>query len=152
MYSTALTYRAAPMAPRRNLHGQLQLLILPGIIAAFVAILTMHGCAASGDKPAAAAGRCSSEEKAHCICKEPSVISFTVEDMACPNCAKELQAVIAAVKGVKAAKVCFEDKKAFVTLDRDHPATMEAIQAAVAKRQEEHSKMESDPNCIKPKG
>ena len=72
--------------------------------------------------------------------------------MGCPNCAKELTEILRGVPGVTEAKVCFEDKKAFVTLDKDRPATMEAIQAAVAKRQEEHLKLENDPNCLKPKG
>ncbi len=152
MQQTETTYRAAPMALRRNLHWQLQLLILPGIIVALVLMLTMHGCAASGEKPVASGSKCSPEEQKSCICKEPGVISFSVEGMGCPNCAKELQAVLVAVPGVKSAKVCFEDSKAFVTLDKDHPATMEAIEAAVAKRQEEHLKLESDPNCLKPKG
>lgn len=152
MQQTDTTYRAAPMALQRNLHWQLQLLILPGIIVALVLMLTMHGCAASGEKPVASASKCSAEEQKNCICKEPGVISFEVEGMGCPNCAKELQEVLVAVPGVKTAKVCFEDAKAIVILDKDHPATMEAIEAAVAKRQEEHLKLESDPNCIKPKG
>ena len=152
MQHTELNHRAVPMALRRNLHWQLQLLILPGIIVALFAMLAMHGCAASGGTTVASAGKCSPEEQKNCICKTPGVISFAVEGMGCPNCAKELQEVIAAVPGVKAAKVCFEDKKAFVTLDKDHPATMEAIMAAVEKRQEEHLKLENDPNCLKPKG
>jgi copper chaperone CopZ len=137
---------------RRNLHLQLQLLILPAIIFALMAALVMKGCAAAPRSEASATSKCSPEEQMNCICKQPGVISFAVEGMGCPNCAKELQEVIAAVPGVKAAKVCFEDKKAFVTLDKEHPATMEAIEAAVAKRQEEHLKLENDPNCLKPKG
>lgn len=146
--------KPAPSLPilRRNLHLQLQLLILPAIIFALMAALVMKGCAAAPRRDAVASSKCSPEEQKGCICKTPGVISFTVEGMGCPNCAKELQEVIAAVPGVKAAKVCFEDKKAFVTLDKDHPATMEAIMAAVEKREEEHLKLESDPNCIKPKG
>lgn len=79
MNKTKVTHAASPLALRRNLHLELQLLILPG-------------------------------------------------------------------------KVCFEDNKAFVTLDKDHPATMETIMAAVEKRQEEHLKLENDPNCLRPKG
>lgn len=137
---------------RSSIHFQLQLLVLPGVIFALVAFVLLNGCAGPHEESVGSISGCSSEETSHCICKEPGVVSLEVEGMGCLNCVKELQEVLASVPGVKAAKVCFEDKKAFVTLDRDHPATMEAIQAAVAKRQEEHSKMESDPNCIKPKG
>ncbi len=137
---------------RRNLHFQVQLLILPAIVFALLAVLMMKGCAAAPRTEATTSSKCSPEEQKHCICKTPGVISFAVEGMGCPNCAKELQEIIAAVPGVKAAKVCFEDKKAFVTLDEAHPATMEAIKAAVEKRQEEHLKLENDPNCLKPKG
>ena len=152
MEQIELNHRAAPMALRRNLHCQLQLLILPGIIVALVAMLAMHGCAASGDGSIASASKCSPEEQKNCICKQPGVISFAVDGMGCPNCAKELTEVLRGVPGVTDAKVCFEDKRAFVTLDKDHPATMEAIEAAVSKRQEEHLKLESDPNCLKPEG
>lgn len=146
--------KPAPSLPafRRNLHLQFQLLILPAIIFALIAVLMMKGCAAAPRNDAAASTRCSPEEQQNCICKTSGVISFTVEGMGCPNCAKELTEVLRGVPGVTDAKVCFEDKKAFVTLDKDHPATMEAIEAAVAKRQEEHLKLESDPNCVKPKG
>jgi copper chaperone CopZ len=152
MHQNNASTSAAPMVLRRNLHLNLQLLILPAIIFGLVAVLMMKGCAAAPRQDAAMASKCSPEEQKNCICKKPGVITFAVTDMGCPNCAKELQEVLAAVPGVTAAKVCFEDAKAFVTLDKDHPATMEAIEAAVAKRQEEHLKLESDPNCLKPKG
>jgi copper chaperone CopZ len=137
---------------RRNIHFQIQLLIFPAIVLALLAILIMKGCAAAPGSGEVASSKCSHEQRMNCLCETPGVISFAVEGMSCPNCAKELQEVIAAVPGVKAAKVCFEDKKAFVTLDKDHPATIEAIEAAVAKRQEEHLKLENDPDCLKPKG
>jgi copper chaperone CopZ len=137
---------------RRNLHPQLQLLILPAVIVALTAALMMKGCAAAPRSQAGMSSACSPEEQKHCICKQPGAISFAVEGMRCPNCAKEIQDVIAAVPGVTAAKVCFENQRAFVTLDKDHPATMEAIEAAMVKRQEEHLKLENDPNCLKPKG
>ncbi|XVJ59376.1 MAG: heavy-metal-associated domain-containing protein [Tepidisphaera sp.] len=148
------TVKSASSLPilRRKIHLQVQLLILPAIIVALAAIVVMNGCTTGPHGDAFASSRCGPEERKSCICKTPGVISFAVESMSCPNCAKELQEVLAAVPGVKAAKVCFEDKMAFVTLDGDHPATMEAIQAAVAKRQEEHLKLENDPNCLKPKG
>ena len=115
-------------------------------------LLAMKGCAGAHRDEVAVSGSCAAEGQESCICKQPGVISFAVEGMGCPNCAKELQEVIAGVPGVKSAKVCFEDKKAFVILDKDHPATLEAIEAAVAKRQEEHLKLESDANCVKSKG
>jgi copper chaperone CopZ len=131
---------------------ELQLLVLSGLVLVFIVLLAMQGCAAGSSTSIAATRTCSPEEQKNCICKTPGVISFAVDGMGCANCAKELQDVIAGIPGVTAAKVCFEDKKAFVTLDKDHPATMEAIKAAVARRQEEHLKLESDPNCLKPKG
>ncbi|MFO0858505.1 MAG: heavy-metal-associated domain-containing protein [Phycisphaerales bacterium] len=152
MNNTNSSHAAAPSMLRRKLHLQLQLLILPGIILLLIAMLMMPGCTAAGHKSVASASKCSPEEQRNCICKKPGVISFTVEGMGCPNCAKELTEILRGVPGVTEAKVCFEDKKAFVTLDKDRPATMEAIQAAVAKRQEEHLKLENDPNCLKPKG
>jgi copper chaperone CopZ len=136
---------------RRNLHLQLQLLILPVIIVALVLMLVLPGCSASGEAAVASAGKCSPEEKANCICRQPGVISFAVEGMACPNCAKELQAVLAAVPGVKSAKVCFEDSKAFVTLDKEHPATLATISAAVAAQQGDHVKLEQDVNRTRSK-
>lgn len=146
--------KSTPSLPllRRNLHLQFQLLILPAIVFAMFAVLMMKGCAAAPRSNAATAGKCCPNEQTNCICTSPGVISFAVEGMGCPNCAKELTEVLRAVPGVTDAKVCFEDKKAFVTLDKDHPAEMAAIQAAVAKRQEEHLKLESDPDCLKPKG
>lgn len=105
----------------------------------------MSGCSTD---PSLVRSECSPEEQAHCICKTPGVISFTVEGMGCPNCAKELTEVLRGVPGVTAAKVCFEDKRAFVTLDKDHPATMEAIKAAIDTRMEDHLRLERDPNCV----
>lgn len=135
-------------APQRGV----PLPVLSGIMLALVAVLLLPGCAARGSTPDAAAGTCSPEEQKNCICKKPGVISFAVESLACPNCAKELTEVLRGVRGVTNAKVCFEEKKAFVILDKAHPATMEAIMAAVAKREEEHLKLENDPDCLKPKG
>ncbi len=139
------------MVLRRNIHLQVQLLILPTIILVLVGILMTSGCTAAPHGDATTASNCRSEEQKNCICKTPGVISFAVEGMGCPNCAKELTEVLRGVPGVTDAKVCFEDKRAFVTLDKDHPATMEAIEAAVAKRQEEHLTLDNDPNCLKSK-
>lgn len=79
------------------------------------------------------------------------MISVPVEGLACPNCAKEVETELAKVPGVRKATVNFDKKIANVTLDPEHPATREQIDAAVAHWRKEHFGAEEDANCLDPK-
>jgi copper chaperone len=137
---------ARPSAPARRPALRLA---LTGLACA--AFLSITGCAANQKCDASCSSGCS-QDQAACSCKAPGVIAFKVEGLECTGCAKELEEALLAVPGVKTAKVCFDDSKAFVTLDKDHPASTASIEAAIAKRQKEHLSLENDPNCTKPKG
>lgn len=78
-------------------------------------------------------------------------VSFKVEGMACQNCAKHIEEELQAVPGVRKASIDFASKTARVTLDREHPATMEELNAAVAAWKAEHFAAEEDPECLDPK-
>lgn len=82
---------------------------------------------------------------------DPGMMSVPVEGLACPNCAKEVETEIAKVPGVRKATVNFDKKVANVTLDPDHPATREQIDAAVAHWRVEHFGADEDANCLDPK-
>lgn len=79
------------------------------------------------------------------------MISVPVDGLACPNCAKEVEAEIAKVPGVRKAAVNFDKKVANVTLDPAHPATREQVTAAVEAWKKEHFGAEEDANCLDPK-
>lgn len=138
-----------PRQTRRRLGGYRA---VAGMLTGLIALLAVTGCVSDGQRAGSCGRGLSPDARAACLCAAPGVVSFEISDMGCPNCAKELTEVLRGVSGVTDAKVCFEEKRAFVTLDKDHPATMEAIQAAVRKRQDEHSGLANDPDCLKPKG
>jgi copper chaperone CopZ len=79
------------------------------------------------------------------------MVSFKVDGMACPNCAKHIEEDLSKLPGVKSAKVDFASKKATVTVADQNPATLEQMNAAVEAWKKEHFAQESDPECLDPK-
>ncbi len=77
-------------------------------------------------------------------------MTFRVEGMACPNCAKHVAEALQEVPGVKSASVNFDTKIATVALDPSKPATIKALQASVAAWHTEHFSQEEDPECLDP--
>lgn len=80
----------------------------------------------------------------------PNTVSFQVDGMACPNCAKHVAETLQAVPGVKSAQVTFETKTAVVELDPANPATMQALRNSVSAWHKEHFSQEEDPECLDP--
>ena len=76
---------------------------------------------------------------------------FKVDGMACQNCAKHIEEELVEVPGVKTARVDFASKTATVTLEKDNPASQQALDAAVTKWKMEHFAQEEDPDCLDPK-
>ncbi len=77
-------------------------------------------------------------------------VGFAVDGMACANCANEVAHHLETVPGVKSAKVDFARKWATVNLNPDQPASMGALQSAVADWRKEHMGAEVDPACENP--
>lgn len=77
-------------------------------------------------------------------------VTFTIDGMACPNCAKHIEEELREIPGVRAAKVDFATKTATVSLDPDKPASMQSLEAAVAQWKKEHFAQEEDPDCLDP--
>lgn len=80
----------------------------------------------------------------------PNAVRIKVDGMACPNCARHIAAALAEVPGVRGASVDFASKTAYVDLDPNHPATIEALHAAVEHWRTEHFAQEEDPECLDP--
>ena len=78
------------------------------------------------------------------------MVTFKVDGMACPNCAKHISEELEEVPGVKAAAVDFETKTAKVGMDPANPASMETLEATVAKWKKEHFAAKEDPECLDP--
>jgi len=77
-------------------------------------------------------------------------ITFQVEGMACPNCAKHIEEELAAIPGVRTATVDFATKNATVTLDPASSVSMKSLEGAVAQWKKEHFALEEDPECLDP--
>jgi Cu+-exporting ATPase len=77
-------------------------------------------------------------------------VTFKVDGMACPNCAKHIEEELAAIPGVRTASVNFATKSATVTVDPANPATMQSLEGAVAHWKKEHFAQEEDPECLDP--
>lgn len=109
--------------------------------ACLLAVAALHGaggCAASGS--ATSPG----------VVRTADSIAFPVEGMACPNCAKEIEHVLAALPGVKSASVDFKSARATVTLAPEHAATLAQLEAAVDHWRKEHFAEPEDANCLDP--
>jgi copper chaperone CopZ len=106
------------------------------ILMAIVAAAGLVGCAGSGDRTAEFAGL--------------ETVSFQIDGMACPNCAKHIEEELIEVPGVKVAVVNFKTKTARVGLDPAAPASKQALEGAVAKWKKEHFAAEEDPECLDP--
>lgn len=107
-------------------------------IALAASVAFSGGCATSGSTTSPG------------IVRNGDSVSFPVEGMACPNCAKEVEHALQQVPGVKAAAVDFKSSRATVTLSAEHAATVEQLQGAVAAWHKEHFTQEEDPNCLDP--
>jgi copper chaperone CopZ len=79
-----------------------------------------------------------------------NTVGFAVDGMACANCAGEVAHHLEAVPGVTSATVNFNKKWATVNLDPDQPASMGALQSAVADWKKEHMGTVEDPGCLDP--
>lgn len=80
----------------------------------------------------------------------PNVVSFQVEGMACPNCAKHIAQELEELPGVRGAMIDFDSKTAKVALDPSNGATMEQLHAAVEHWRIEHFGAKEDPDCLDP--
>jgi copper chaperone CopZ len=105
------------------------------VCACLSAMIAVAGCAVSSDS------QLNSSE----------TVSFKVEGMACANCAKHIEHELEAVPGVRKASIDFATKTAKVTLDREQPASMEELNAAVEQWRTEHFSAKEDPDCLDPK-
>lgn len=106
------------------------------IAGVFIGLLsTMSGCATSTMTPRVG---------------DPGTVSFKIDGMACPNCAKHIEHELAEVPGVRAASVDFSAATAVVLLDDRQPANMDQLNAAVDAWKREHFAAEEDPDCLNP--
>ena len=115
-----------------------RLALLANVLAACLVVAA--GCAGGAKSQPASA--CSPEEQARCICKQPGVETFSFDAPTDQYGANTLADAIRGVRGVADVKICLEDKKAFVALDQEHPATSDAIIAAAAARGGTHLRHE----------
>ena len=131
------------------------IIIMPGLqrgtsrpAAAFALVIAviamgMSGCATSPSSDTAAPpGMFAGDD----------VVSFTVEGMACRNCANEIARELEALPGVRGAMIDFDSSTAKVALDPDpaKAASMDEFQAAVEHWRTEHFSVKEDPDCLDP--
>ena len=108
--------------------------MLNKILAAACVLTALAGCATSNEGASGGV----------------NTMTFKVDGMACPNCAKELEHELEEVAGVKDASINFETKKATVQLDPEKPATRADMDAAIVHWKQEHFSAKEDPNCLDP--
>lgn len=113
-------------------------------------LLLLAGCAGDPAPESPSASACSPAEQARCICKQPGITTFTVYGLRNSNDANDLAATLRAVRGVGDVKVCLEDRKAFVALDKEHPATIGAIVDAAATNNGNRFSLEPEAGTLTP--
>src|SRR5688572_21741737 len=74
-----------------------------------------------------------------------NTVTFKVDGMACPNCAKHIAEELQEIPGVRSATIDFDSATARVQLDPERPASRESIDAAVAQWRKEHFAAKEDP-------